>query len=162
MLGAYTVQSVIDGLLSAGAGIALVLFSLVPSTGSFGFLTQIGDAIVVLILCFLVVAQPIKLIKNSFIELSGGALNDTTIKSKICSIILNQIQNEKIANIFISKTGSSYLVIAFMEASFFDIHSSQELLKIKRNITQNLAKNYTHIFFELVLAEDGMKKLETY
>lgn len=40
ILGAYTVQSTIDGLLSAGAGGALIGFGFVPAVGSFGFLTQ--------------------------------------------------------------------------------------------------------------------------
>ena len=72
-------QSAIDGLLSAGAGGALIVFGFVSPNGTFGFVTQIGDAIVVVLLCVLVFFQPIRLIKNSFIEISGGALNDSAI-----------------------------------------------------------------------------------
>ena len=147
-------QSIIDGLLSAGAGSTLVVFGLVSPNGTFEFLTQIGDAIVVLLLCLLVCFQPIKLIKDSFIEISGGALNDSAITGKISSVISTYIQDKEIAELFISKTGSAYLVVAFMEASFFSTHDSQELLSIKQEVTQALVKNYGYATFELALADN--------
>ncbi|MCY3680778.1 MAG: cation transporter [Gemmatimonadetes bacterium] len=129
ILGAYTVQSTIDGLLSAGAGGALILFGFASPDGTFGFLTQIGDALTVLLLCLLVMYQPIKLIKDSFIELSGGALNDPIVTDKIRSVVSEHIENTEIADLFISKTGSGYLVVAFMKAGFFGKHNSQKLLR---------------------------------
>ena len=154
ILGAYTMQSIIDGLLSAGAGGTLGVFGLVSPNGTFEFLTQIGDAIVVLLLCLLVCFQPIKLIKDSFIEISGGALNDSAITGKISSVVSTYIQDKEIAEFFISKTGSAYLVVAFMEASFFSTHDSQELLSIKQEVTQALVKNYGYATFELALADN--------
>lgn len=152
ILGAYTMQSTIDGLLSAGAGGGLMVFGLVAPNGTFGFLIQIGDAIVVLLLCLLVCWQPIRLIRDSFIELSGGALTDSAVTGKISSVVSTYIQDKEIADLFISKTGSSYLVVAFMQASFFDRFGGRELLSLKQEVTQALVAVYDHVAFELCLS----------
>ena len=154
ILGAYKVQSTIDGLLSAGAGGALILFGLASPDGIFGFLTQIGDAIVVLVLCLSVMYQPIKLMRDSFIELSGGALNDPKVTEKIRSVVSRHIEGVEIADLFISKTGSAYLVVAFMKAVFFDAHNSEKLLRIRQEVTDELKNEFGYVAFELTLADE--------
>ena len=154
ILGAYTVQSTIDGLLSAGAGAALIAFGFVPATGAFGFLTQIGDAIIVVSLCLLVLFQPIKLIKDSFIEVSGGALNDTAVTDRIRSIVATHIDTAEIADLFVSKTGSAYLVVAFMSPEVFVAKQPQDLVSLKREVKQELETEFGYVAFELTLAED--------
>lgn len=152
ILRAYTMQSTIDGLLSAGAGGGLMVFGLVAAGGTFAFLIQIGDAIVVLLLCILVCWQPIKLVRDSFIELSGGALTDSAVAGRIRSVVSTYIRDKDIADLFISKTGSSYLVVAFMQASFFDSLGGRELLSLQRDVTQALVADYDYVAFELCLS----------
>lgn len=155
ILKAYTVQSTIDGLLSAGAGGALISFGFVSPGGTFGFLAQIGDAITVLLLCLLVMYHPIKLVKDSFVELSGGALNDPMATGRLRSVISKHIENTEIADLFVSKTGSGYLVVAFMKADFFGTHDSQRLLSMKHEVTHELESEFGYIAFELTLAGDA-------
>lgn len=154
ILGAYTVQATIDGLLSAGAGGALIGFSFIAPDGAFGFLTQIGDAIVVLLLCLLVVYQPVKLMKSSFIELSGGALQDAKANEKIRSCISKYIEDSDIADLFTSKTGSVYLVFALMKASFFDVHDSEAMLRMRKQVTVELKKEFSYVAFEFTLEQE--------
>ena len=153
ILGAYKTQSAVDGLLSAGAGGALILFGSVSPHGMFGFLTRIGDAIVVLLLCVSVMYQPIRQIRHSFVELAGGALDDPEVTGKIRSVVLKHLADGDIANLFISKTGSSYLVVAFMEGGFFDAHVSRGLLRIRQDITDELKNDFDYVSFELTLAQ---------
>ena len=155
ILGAYTVQSTIDGLLSAGAGGALIGFGFVPAVGAFGFLTQIGDAIVVVLLCLLVMYQPIKLVKDSFIEVSGGALNDPRVTDKIRSVVSTHIEDTETADLFISKTGSAYLVVAFMSAEFFSASDPLDLVSLKQEVKRELENEFGYVAFELTLAEDS-------
>lgn len=155
ILGAYTVQSTIDGLLSAGAGGALIGFGFVPEAGSFGFLTQIGDAIMVVLLCVLVMYQPVKLIRDSFIEVSGGALNDPRATEKIRSVASTHISDMETVDLFISKTGSSYLVVAFMSANFLGANNPHDLVRLKGEIKRDLEKEFGHVAFELALADDS-------
>lgn len=153
ILGAYKTQSTIDGLLSAGAGCALILFGSVSPDGAFGFLTRIGDAIVVLLLCVSVMYLPIRQIRQSFVELSGGALNDPEATGKIRSVVLDHIEDRDIANLFISKTGSSYLVVAFLKGGFFDAQDSRGLLRTRQDVTDALKNDFEYVSFELTLAQ---------
>ena len=155
ILGAYTAQSTIDGILSAGAGGALIGFGFVPAVGTFDFLTQIGDAIIVVLLCLLVLYQPIKLIKDSFIEVSGGALNDPAATDQIRSVVSAHIDESEVADLFVSKTGSAFLVVAFMNAGFFSTKSPQELVRLKQEVEHELEIELGHVAFELTLAADA-------
>ena len=155
ILRAYTVQSTIDGILSAAAGGALIGFGFVPAAGAFAFLTQIGDAIIVVALCVLVLYQPIKLIRDSFIEVSGGALNDRTVTEEIRALVSARIDEAEISDMFITKTGSSYLVVAFMRPGFFVAQDAGELVRLKREVTRELETRLGYVAFELVLAEDA-------
>lgn len=153
ILGAYRVQFTIDGLLTAGGGGALVLLGFAPPGGTFGFLTQIGDAIIVLVLCLSVLYQPVRLIRKSFIELSGGALDDPKVTEKMRSIVSGHVGDREIANLFVSKTGSAYLVVAFMQSGFFDAHDSGALLRMRQEARDELKDEFGHVAFELTLAE---------
>ena len=155
ILGAYTVQSTIDGILSAAGGGALIGFSFVPADGEFGFLTQIGDAIIVVALCVLLLYQPVKLIRNSFVEVSGGVLKDQAVADEIRSVASAHIDDAEVSDLFISKTGSSYLVVAFMRPGFFVARTAQELVSLKREVRRELENRLGYVAFELTLAEDA-------
>ena len=155
ILGAYTVQSTIDGILSAAAGGALIGFGFVPVAGAFAFLTQIGDAIIVVALCVLVLYQPIKLVRNSFIEVSGGALGDRAVAGEIRSLVSAHIEEAEIPDLFITKTGSSYLVVAFMRPGFFVARTAGELVSLKREVKGELEARLGYVAFELALAEEA-------
>lgn len=153
ILGAYKVQFTIDGVITAGGGGALVLFGFASADGAFGFLTQIGDAIVVLVLCLAVVYQPIRLIRNSFVELAGGALDDPKVAQKMRSIVSRHVEDGAIASLFMSKTGSAYLVVGFMQSAFFDAHDSATLLRMRQQARDELNEEFGHVAFELTLAD---------
>lgn len=82
------------------------------------------------------------------------AIRIDSATGKISSVISTYIQDKEIAELFISQTGSAYLVVAFMEASFFSTHDSQGLLSIKQEVTQALVKNYGYATLELALADN--------
>ena len=155
ILGAYTVQSTIDGILSAVGGGALIGFGFVPAVGAFAFLNQIGDAIIVVVLCVLVLYQPIKLVRNSFVEVSGGALHDRGVTEEIRSVAAAYIDEAEISDLFISKTGSAYLVVAFMSPGFFVASSARELVRLKGEVKRELETKLGYVAFELALAEDA-------
>ena len=155
ILSAYTVQSTIDGILSAAAGGALIGFGFVPAAGAFGFLNQIGDAIIVVALCVLVLYQPIKLVRDSFIEVSGGALNDRAVTEEIRSLVSTRIDDAEMSDLFITKTGSSYLVAAFMRPGFFVGSDAGELVRLKRDVKRELEARLGHVAFELALAGEA-------
>jgi len=68
--------AIIDGFMSAGIGVTLVSIKFVDLEGGFGFLHYIGDSILVLLLCVILGRGPIILIRDSFIEIAGGTLQN--------------------------------------------------------------------------------------
>ena len=155
ILGAYTVQSTIDGILSAVGGGALIGFGFVPVAGAFAFLNQIGDAIIVVALCVLVLYQPIKLVRDSFVEISGGAIGDRVVAGEIRFLVSAHIDEVEISDMFITKTGSSYLVVAFMNPGFFATRDGRELVGLKRDVKRELESRLGYVAFDLALAEDA-------
>lgn len=156
ILGAYTLQYAIDGVLSAGAGGALMLFGLVSPDGTFGFLAQIGDAVIVVLLCLLVMYQPVRLARNSYTELSGGALDDPVAVDRMRAIVSAGMEPGDIADLFVSKTGSGYLVVAFVRAEFFGTRDPRELRGIGRRATRELEEEFGYVTFALTLADGAV------
>lgn len=104
ILGAYTVQSTIDGILSAAA---------------------------------------------------GGALSDRAVAGEIRSLVYTHIDEMEISDMFITKTGNSYLVVAFMRPGFFVARTAGELVCLKREVKRELEARLGYVAFELALAEDA-------
>ncbi|OAN18539.1 hypothetical protein A3K86_06530 [Photobacterium jeanii] len=145
--------SLVDGFMSAGAGFALILIGYVDPNGSFNFLLYIGDAIMVLILATFLAKQPIGIIKEAFIELAGGRLQNMTEYDSIEATINQALAKKETQakNIFISKTGSSYLVVLTLATEEINQQGIEVFSQIKQGLTQELTKSYPHIDVEFVL-----------
>lgn len=70
--------AVIDGVISAGAGGGLFAATLLKGTFLAG-LIPIADSIVVLILCLIVIRQPVQMFLGSLRELAGGAADSQLV-----------------------------------------------------------------------------------
>lgn len=145
--------AIIDGFMSAGIGIALVGISLLSPEGSLGFLNYIGDAILVILLCVLLGKEPFILVRDSFVEIAGGTLQNQTDKKNIEDILEKHLSSEKLLiDSYISKTGSSYLVIAYISAQGLEKLGFEKTKQIRELIINNLKENYKESIFEIVLA----------
>ncbi|MDO6497487.1 cation transporter [Photobacterium sanguinicancri] len=154
MLETDKASSLVDGFMSAGTGAALVLIGYINPASSFDFLLYIGDAIMVLFLAIIMAKQPINIVREAFIELAGGRLQNIDAYEDIESIITQQLtQQETMArNVFISKTGSSYLVVLSFTTEEIDRKGITIFAHIKQSLTTQLTEKYPHIDVELVLS----------
>ena len=66
MLRAESQTNLIDGLQSAGVGIAFLIFQLIPIESAFGFLHYTGDFFITLVLIVISVKDPVILLLDSF------------------------------------------------------------------------------------------------
>ena len=73
-------STLLDGFMSLGIGLVFMVIWLLPVQSSFDFLKSIGDAIIVLIMCLVFFTMPLKIIRESFIEIGGGLLQDNATK----------------------------------------------------------------------------------
>ena len=145
--------AIVDGFMSAGIGVALVGIRYIDLQSSFGFLHYIGDSLLVLLLCVLLGKGPIVLIRDSFIELAGGTLQDGQGRVRI-EAVLNQHLHQPglLTGSYISKTGSQYLVVAYLDVAIVEQIGSEGIREIRRQIVAELGRDYPNILFETVLA----------
>ena len=84
MLRAESQTNLIDGLQSAGIGVAIVILRLIPLNSWFGFLHYTGDFFITAILVVTALKEPIILLVDSFRELTGGVCKDAIMLQRIC------------------------------------------------------------------------------
>lgn len=138
----------LDGMLTLATGFVFFLISFVAYDSNIDFLLYIGDSIIVILLCLGMIGIPMKIIKNAFIELGGGTLQDKKEKQKIENIIEEVILNEFSFHSYISKLGSGYLVVIYFETKkeFIEV---QVLKNIQQEIKDNLLNNFPIVFVEI-------------
>ena len=145
--------AIIDGFMSAGIGIALVGISYLSIEGSLGFLNYIGDALLVILLVVLLGKEPFILVRDSFVEIAGGTLQNQVEKKNIEGILENNLSSgELLRDSYISKTGSSYLVVAYINAQALDKVGCEKMQQIKKRIIKSLKESHQDAIFEIVLA----------
>lgn len=143
----------IDGLMSFATGMALYGIGYVNIEGVFGFLHFIGDALLVILLVLLLGKTPFILVRDSFIELVGGTLQNKTEKDNIESILNNYLNHtDLLKDSYISKTGSSYLVVAYINVHALNDVGYEKLELIKEQISRKLNESYQNAMLEIVLA----------
>ena len=77
------------------------------------------------------------IIKNAFIELGGGTIQNQKEKQDIETVINQVIQKGFSFTSFISKMGSGYLVVVYVEPENDDV-SIQEYRKVQHEIKARL------------------------
>lgn len=145
--------AVVDGFMSAGIGAALVGIKFINPEGMFGFLHYIGDSLLVLLLCVLLGKGPLLLIRDSFIEIAGGTLQNKENKLQIEGILkkfLSQVDVQQ--KYYISKTGSSYLVVAYLDTKAVTAAGPEKIKTFRQQIHAELKKYFPNVLFEIVLS----------
>jgi divalent metal cation (Fe/Co/Zn/Cd) transporter len=143
----------VDGYMSLATGLALFGIGFVNIEGSYGFLHYIGDALLVIILVLLLGKEPFVLVRNSFVELAGGTLQNPLDKKNIETILETYLShNDLLKDSYISKTGSSYLVIAYVNTQAINELGSENMKSIKEKILIKLNQRYRNSMLEFVLA----------
>lgn len=147
-----TKSTLLDGFMSLGIGIVFLIIWLLPANSSFDFLKSIGDAIIVLIMCLLFFTMPLKVIRESFIELGGGVLQDTATKDMAEQAITELLPahlNKQ--SIYISKLGSSYFVLVYLSSETNSIDLS-EMELLEERIQETLLHALTNVKLEIIVS----------
>jgi len=97
-------------------------------------------------------ASPISIIKNAFIELGGGSIQDQKVKQNMESAIEKIISGQLSFELFITKLGSGYLIIIYVDAETETLNV-KELKMIQKKIKEELEKKTPTIFVELSLKD---------
>ena len=142
----------IDGVLTLATGAAFLLMSFINMGSSLEFLLYIGDSIIVILIAVIMVGEPLKIIKSSFIEMGGGSLQNQQEKKEIEVVIEQVVKDRFTYSTFISKVGSVYLVVIYIELENMEL-GLEEYRSVQKEIKQVLKENFTTIIVEIALKE---------
>jgi len=146
-----TKSTLLDGFMSLGIGFVFMIIWFLPAASSFDFLKSIGDALIVLMMCLVFFTMPLKIIRESFIELGGGVLQDTASKELAESTIIDLLpSNLGKQGIYISKLGSSYFVLLYVSSATNTINLAT-VTALRKKIQESLGKMFTNVKVEIIV-----------
>ncbi len=114
-------------------------------------MTSIGDAIIVLIICLLFISMPLKIIRDAFIELGGGVLQDNPSKQEIEKAIEETLPPsfDKQAS-YISKLGSSYFIAVFI-SSESGVIQLDKIEAFRKDVQNILVPKFQNVKIEVIV-----------
>lgn len=152
MLLVETESAKIDGILTITTGLIFFLISFIAVGSTFDFLFYIGDSLIVIIISLAMVGIPLKIIKNAFIELGGGTLQNQKEKQEIESVIRQVVKDDFSFDSYIAKMGSGYLVVVYVEPEN-NIITIQDFKLVQQQIKEKLKNNFPVISIEISMKD---------
>ena len=141
----------VDGILTFTTGLVFFLISFIAVGSAFDFFLYIGDSLIVIVISLAMVGSPLKIIKNAFIELGGGTLQNQQEKQEIEGVIQQQVADAFSFDSYISKMGSGYLVVVYVEPEK-DI-TIQDFVLVQQQIKERLKNDFPVISVEISLKD---------
>jgi len=150
ILNVETKASKIDGYMTIAIGIALVLTTFVPESSKLSFLLYIGDSIIVILMCLFLFNTPFEVIRDGFIELGGGSLQNKEAVEEIEAVVKNLLpEGLQMNSCHISKTGSSHLVFIYASSSTPTI-VVDTINQYRNSLHEKLGHKYPNAEIEIV------------
>lgn len=142
--------SKIDGYMTIAVGVALILSTIVPESSRFSFLLYIGDAIIVILMCLFLLRIPMEVIREGFIELGGGTVQDKDAIKQIEHVIYSLLPDPlEIIKYHLSKTGSSHLLLIYAKSRTSEINVAA-VDKYRNEIQEQVEANFPNSEIEIV------------
>lgn len=153
MLKTESMATIVNAMISAGAGIAFfVIFSL---QGTFlDFLVPIGDALVVIVIVLMGIKEPLMAFKGTLLEVCGyTSVKTQDIKEKIKGAIT---EHAEVSEVIFTKAGRASYIIVYVDP-LDDPIAHKTLAEIRQKIDASLAKHFDYYYFEVVINTQGME-----
>lgn len=148
MLAAESRGNYIDGLISAGVGVAIIALSLVDINGPLGFLHYTGDFFITLVLVAISLKDPLSVLSYSFKEFARSTVQSDDIYDTVLEIfhqVLNS-QADKL-DILIFKQGM-YIKVKIHILTPEDLQLVDTLASKKSEFADLLAQEFDHCSLE--------------
>lgn len=156
MLAAEARSTLIDGIMSGGIGIGVLIISFISggSNGEtpFSFLLYTGDFFITILLVVFSIKEPIKILIEAFIELANGIVTKDEIKTPIENVVKQHLPKDmELKNCYIHKVGMNFKVSVHLDSSSDMIHKGGFLEKIAC-IEEELSQEYENIRVSFVFS----------
>lgn len=147
MLTAEYKSNFVDGTISGGVGLLILLLLFINIDGKLGFLHYTGDFFITLILVAISIKEPIIVFTMSIREISGATIKDKEIKKTVRKIVSKIIKDEDLDNKFeIYKIGMHIKITILLEDNI-----EEEILKrLKTEALQEIKENFDSVTIEYV------------
>lgn len=153
MLGVEAKASFVDGIISLGLGVAILLITFLPKEGNTLFVYYIGDALITVLLIIFTIKTPIEAFKESFTEVMNGVIRKGEVKTSIEHII--QFENSKatmvlVKQINIHKVGKK-LEVAINLSVENTAYKVTDLLNFRKALLEALEQKYSNVVLNLIV-----------
>lgn len=109
ILKTETIAAFMDMIVTCGTGLALIAVAVIPATSPFRFLNYIGDSIIVIIISFFLLREPIQIVTHSFFSLIGRTVQTPQMRHRVENIIVTSLDPIfKLEKFHIFHMGSCY------------------------------------------------------
>ena len=134
MLAAEARSTIIDGIMSGGIGVGVILMVLLNGSGAdgvgsespFSFLLYTGDFFITITLVAFSVKEPVKLLKEAFIELTNGIVTNETLKAPIVRIVSKHLpENTELKDCHIHKVGMHFRISVYLHSRSNNIDKAE-------------------------------------
>jgi predicted Co/Zn/Cd cation transporter (cation efflux family) len=154
LLKVETQAAVVDGSMSAGAGLALMILPFLKGT-PLQVIIPVGDSLVVFVLTIFIVLQPMRGMRAGFVEMLGISDNDETV-ANIRSFIEHSLAGSalRITDIIVSPLGRTRLVVVQI-APDLPI-TATETDNLHQKLLEALSTEYPKIQLYLLIGNDQL------
>jgi predicted Co/Zn/Cd cation transporter (cation efflux family) len=125
--------SVVDGILSTGAGGALVAVTFLRGT-PLEFIVPISDAVVVVVLAALMAGEPVRMLVGAVREIAGESVAEETVSGVRKKIRAALPQACTLLQVAVTKLGRSYFVVAYIRPE--GAVKAQEMDSLRRELQE--------------------------
>lgn len=138
ILSAESKTCYVDGLQSLGIGIAALAIYFIDMDGKLGFLHYTGDFFITIVLAICSVKEPVRVLKNGFLELTGGTTDDEELDTAVKQVVYKYCENGiSVPQVRVVKTGVYITVYLYTDNADVSI--------VRENILKELNTKYDHI-----------------
>lgn len=145
MLLSESKNSLVDGMISAGVGVAALLVFMLDADSPLGFLKYTGDFFITVVLVAITIKEPLSIVRSASIEIAGGALKQGQAKKEIETCVRRHFDGENlIGDCLVYKVGMSFEVYLQLDSQAQRIDLNQ-LSSKKGAILKELRQTYEFI-----------------
>jgi predicted Co/Zn/Cd cation transporter (cation efflux family) len=114
-------------------------------------LHYIGDSLIVLLMSVFMIRTPLNIIREAFIEIGGGKLQNRQEHRAITQVIKEVVHTQFDFDLHISKIGSGYFIIVYVHDPQRPLYVS-DFKALQGRIISELQKEYSTISVEFTFA----------
>lgn len=145
-------EALMDTLISLGMGVALLAVAFVPAHSAWGFLTYLGDPLIVIAMSLAMLHMPLRIVRTSFFSLVGRTLRARPLRAKLERRIRRHLgEHFTLHKIHILKSGSCYEITLTLNPTATELLPLAQYRHIRQQIQNDLGRLFPNLILEILI-----------